>query len=112
MIDLTANDIHAWAISFIVGALLGVFYFFALWPTTRHLATGRHAKTWLFFGLAVRISVLMLGFVFILDVRHWEGLIIALLGFVLVRTVAIRLARPQVTESSDASPPDQDSTSS
>ena len=112
MIDLTTSDILAWAVSFIVGALLGVLYFFSLWQTTRHLATGRHPKTWLFVGLVVRISVLMVGFVFILDVRHWEGLVIALLGFVLVRTVAIRLARPEVTEGSKASPTEKDRTSS
>jgi F1F0 ATPase subunit 2 len=78
----------------IAGILLGAFFFGGLWWTVRKgLASGRTAL-WFFGSMLLRTCVVMLGFYFVMG-DSWQRLLAALLGFVLARIVATRLARAE-----------------
>ncbi|RJP16058.1 MAG: ATP synthase subunit I [Candidatus Abyssobacteria bacterium SURF_5] len=71
------------------GMLLGLFYFGLLWITVRSLASARAPALHLAVSFVIRGSVCMLGFYLIMQ-GHWERLLIALLGFVLMRKILVR----------------------
>lgn len=71
------------------GALLGAFYLWALWVTTRRMTTARRPALLLVASLLGRMAVLLGGFWLIADGR-WERLLAALAGFVVARVLTLR----------------------
>ncbi|MFW5817105.1 MAG: ATP synthase subunit I [Planctomycetota bacterium] len=80
-------------IGLVAGAAGGAAFFATLWYTTRALPTAEHPAL-LAMGSLVGRMAMMVG-VFLLIARHgrWEPLAAALLGFVLVRVLAVRHVR-------------------
>lgn len=79
-------------VAFIVGMLLGAFFFGGLWWTVRKGVASTHPALWFSVSMLLRISVIFVGFYFI-GRGHWERLLVCLLGFVLSRILVMRLTR-------------------
>jgi F1F0 ATPase subunit 2 len=79
---------------FPLGFGLGIFYFSCLWFTVQHLTRTQHPVLLMVGSGVARLSVALLAFYFIIG-GHWERLMIALLGFLLARTLLIARWRPQ-----------------
>lgn len=78
---------------FPLGFVLGIFYFSCLWFTVQHLTRTKHPLLLMVGSGVVRLSVALLSFYFIIG-GHWERLMIALVGFLLARTLLIARWRP------------------
>ena len=73
---------------FLVKELLGLFFFVGLYWTV-HQLTFRQDVAVLFLGsMLFRTSVVVVGFYFILG-DHWQRLVAGLIGFTLIRLLAI-----------------------
>jgi F1F0 ATPase subunit 2 len=81
---------------FPLGFVLGIFYFSCLWFTVQHLTRTQHPVLLMVGSGTARLSVALLSFYFIIG-GHWERLIIALLGFLLARTLLIARWRPHAS---------------
>ncbi len=75
---------------FIAGVALGIGYFASLWWTIRRLRYVKHPAYWVTGSALVRLTVVLVGF-WALMAGRWENLLAAVLGFVVARTVMIRL---------------------
>jgi len=73
--------------SFLAGMALGGFYFWALWRSVRKLSEQRAHS--LLLGYLFRLSIVLGGFFFIMG-GHWERLVSALLGFLVMRAILVR----------------------
>ncbi len=71
------------------GVILGMIYFGGLWYTVRKLPGTQKPASTMFWSFALRTGIVMTGFYFVMG-GHWERLVAALLGFILVREVLIR----------------------
>lgn len=80
-------------LSLSAGILLGTFFFGGLWWTVRRGILSRRPGLWFIGSTLLRISVVMTGFYFLLDLpgESWQILLAALLGFITTRLVATRL---------------------
>lgn len=67
---------------------LGGFYFWALWRSVRKLADEQQVRS-LLLGYFFRLGVVLAGFFLIMG-GHWERLVAALLGFLLMRGILVR----------------------
>lgn len=70
--------------AFAAGLVLGAFYFIALWRTVCKLPDTPHPLRLMLGSFVVRIAVVLPGFYFVMS-GHWERLVMALLGFILMR---------------------------
>ena len=84
------DNIEAIALAITLGAALGGLYFLALWMTLLQLTETRHPAFMLVCSLLLRISLLLAAFYWILGSGHWEQLLAALAGFIVVRTICTR----------------------
>jgi len=73
-------------LSFSVGMALGAFYFLSLWKTLRKISEVPNPGVFMFRNYIIRTSVVLVGFYLIMG-GHWERVIVALLGFVLMRMI-------------------------
>lgn len=76
-------------IAFLVGMLLGTCYFGGLWLTVKRLPDSKHPALLSLGSFIVRLGFCLLGFYWVMD-GAWKGLLIALLGFLLMRGVLLR----------------------
>ena len=76
----------------IAGIFLGAFFFGGLWWTVRKGLASKWTALWFFGSMLLRTGAVMLGFYFVMG-DSWQRLLAALLGFVLARIIATRLAR-------------------
>jgi F1F0 ATPase subunit 2 len=88
--DIRLTDLFV----FPLGFGLGIFYFTCLWFTVQHLTRTQHPVLLIVSSGVARLSVALLAFYFLIG-GHWERIIIALLGFLLARTLLIARWRPQ-----------------
>jgi F1F0 ATPase subunit 2 len=72
--------------SLAVGLALGAVYFGGLWFSVRHLLVLEHAAAWFAISFLARALIVLFGFYWTMD-GHWERLIVAMLGFGLVRVL-------------------------
>jgi len=77
---------------------MAAFYFGGLWLTVRRIAARRRPVLLVFGSFMVRGAVVVAGMVWIARI-HWQLLLAAMAGFVLVRVIVTRRLRP-----ADASP--------
>ena len=86
------NNMLPGAVAFIVGALLGAFYFIGLWWTVRKGVVAKHPALWFSVSMLLRTIIILVGFYFV-GRDHWERLLVCLLGFMVSRTLVMRLTR-------------------
>ena len=87
------NETLMMALAWVFGAVLGVVFFGGLWWTVRKSLYSKRPALWIFGSLMLRLSIVAVGF-YLFAGRHWERLLLSLLGFIAARFVVIRLTRP------------------
>lgn len=75
------------------GLLLGAIFFGGLWWTVRLAVVSRRPALLFLGSLLVRTAVVVAGFYFVGD-GHWQWLLACLVGFVIARSLVMRLAGP------------------
>jgi len=86
------NDLATLLLAFLLGVLLGMLFFGALWLTIRRGLYSDAPGPWFFVSLLLRMLVILAGF-YVVGHGDWRRLLACLLGFVLVRIGATRLTR-------------------
>ena len=97
MMNMQLNMITVALLSgaFAAGLVLGAFYFIALWRTVKRLPDTPRPWRLMLGSFVVRMAVLLPGFYFVMS-GHWERLIMALVGFILMRKLLTRHFGPGV----------------
>ena len=86
------NNMLPGAVVFIVGMLLGAFYFIGLWWTVRKGVVAKHPALWFSVSMLLRSIIVLVGFYFV-GRDHWEWLLVCLVGFIVSRILVMRLTR-------------------
>lgn len=92
--DLVIHTLLPDLVVFPLGFVLGIFYFSCLWFTVQHLVRSRHPVLVMVGSGVVRLSAALAGFYFLVG-DQWERLLIALVGFLVARSLLIARWRPQ-----------------
>lgn len=77
-----------------IGFALGIFYFSCLWFTVQHLPQTQHPVLLMVGSGVARLGIALLGF-YLIAGQQWQFLLIALVGFLLARSLLIARWRPQ-----------------
>jgi F1F0 ATPase subunit 2 len=93
------NEVMAWALALIAGALLGGIFFGGLWWTVLKGVSSRYAALWFAGSLLVRTAITLAGF-YLVARASWQGLLFCLAGFVVARLVVTQLTREPVGSAS------------
>lgn len=80
-------------LSGLAGIGLGVIFFGGLWWTLRRGLASPRPLLWLGTSLLLRSGIVLFGF-YAVGHGQWQRMMACLLGFILVRLIALRLARP------------------
>jgi F1F0 ATPase subunit 2 len=75
--------------AFAVGLALGAFFSLNLWSSVQRMTDDKTPWFILYGGFMLRISFVLLGFYLVMN-GHWERMIAALCGFVLMREILVR----------------------
>lgn len=86
------NEFLSLALAMISGMLLGVVFFGGLWWTVNRGVVVKNAALWFLTSMLLRMSIVVLGFYFIMD-NYWHRLITVLLGFILSRFLFLHFTR-------------------
>ena len=86
-------DWATWSLGFAVGAMLGAVYFGGLWLIAWWVGRSRRPSLWLLASLPVRLAAAASAFYVVLVLGDWRQLIAALIGFIVVRQIAVARAR-------------------
>ena len=87
------NETLSLVLAWLIGILLGAIFFGGLWWTIQKAVSSKNPAL-LFTGSTIlRISVVLAGFYFVTD-RHWDRLLVCLLGFIIARLGITWLTRP------------------
>jgi F1F0 ATPase subunit 2 len=76
-----------------LGFMLGIFYFSCLWFTVQRVVHSQHPVLLMVGSGLGRLSIVLLGFYTIVG-GHWQRLLIALVGFLIARTLLIQRWQP------------------
>jgi F1F0 ATPase subunit 2 len=88
---------------FAAGAVLAALYLGALWWTVQRVARADQPALWLLASLLMRLLLLGAAFYLIIVDGHWQGLLAALAGFVVLRTFVLRQVRIDPTAAQEES---------
>jgi F1F0 ATPase subunit 2 len=86
MNELNITAIVILVLAFAAGLILGGFYFIALWRTVRKLPDTSRPLRLMLGSFVVRMAIVLPGFYFVMG-GHWERLLVALAGFILMRKI-------------------------
>jgi F1F0 ATPase subunit 2 len=86
------NDVVNLLPALVVGALLGAMFFGGLWWTVQKAVSSKQPALWLLGSQLLRTSITLAAFYWISS-RHWERLLVCLVGFVVARLVVMRLTQ-------------------
>jgi len=81
------------SLAFGAGLVLGLVYFGGLWLTVRHLPRARRPGLLSVASLVVRLGLTLVAFYLVMGGR-WERLLVALAGFLVMRTILVRRLGP------------------
>jgi F1F0 ATPase subunit 2 len=83
------NEALSLILAFSVGMALGAFFSLNLWASVRRM-TDEHSHWYIMYGnFMLRMGVVVIGF-YLVMAGHWERMLAALLGFVLIREILVR----------------------
>lgn len=99
------NDLLLIACAFIGGAALGLFFLGCLWWTVQRLPNTRSPQSFYFATLIARMFVILAGFAGLASSGDWRIVAAGACGFVLTRTVGVRLSLQQRPESPNVGRP-------
>jgi F1F0 ATPase subunit 2 len=89
---MTMHEAPTLALVWTAGLLLGALFFGGLWWTVQKSVSSQQPALWLLGSLLLRMTVALSGLYFVSD-RHWERMLLCLLGFVMARPIVTRLTR-------------------
>ncbi|MES2365317.1 MAG: ATP synthase subunit I [Pseudomonadota bacterium] len=95
------NEALSLAAGLLAGMMLGAFFFGGLWWAVRKGVASERAALWFIGSMLLRTAVVLLGFYFVLG-NDWRRLVAGLLGFVVARTIVMRLTRTEAKPTSFA----------
>jgi F1F0 ATPase subunit 2 len=81
--------------AFTAGVALGAVYFAALWHTLQQLPSAKSPARLLLISYLLRLAGVMAGFYLIMGAGHWERLLSAAFGFIIVRKIMTYRLGPQ-----------------
>jgi F1F0 ATPase subunit 2 len=84
------NPVLLLLMSFLGGALLGVFYFNSLWKTVKKVTDEGRQGMFMITGYFIRTGIVLAGFYLIMSGR-WERMVAALAGFIIAREIMKRV---------------------
>lgn len=87
------SDILHLSLALGMGMVLGLVYFLGLWETVRRLRQVRRPALWMLESLILRLAFILTG-LYLVGHGHWDRLIAALIGILIIRTLLIRRIRP------------------
>lgn len=93
-------DLLLIAFAFMCGVALGLFFLGCLWWTVQHLPKMRSPRSFYFATLMARMTVILVGFAGLATSGDWRMMVAGTFGFVLTRTLGVRLSALQQPESS------------
>lgn len=79
--------------SLVVGALLGMAFFWGLWITIRGLGESEHPALRTLGSLALRFGLVLTAFFLLVRYAGWKHALAAAFGFTVARFVLVHLAR-------------------
>jgi F1F0 ATPase subunit 2 len=79
-------------LAWVAGGMLGAIFFGGLWWTVRKGVSSNQPALWFSASLLLRMGVALAGF-YVVSGRHWERLLLCLLGFVMARLAVTWLTR-------------------
>jgi F1F0 ATPase subunit 2 len=86
-------DLGSGALAMLAGAGLGAVFFGGLWCTVRWAAVSPAPLRWFLGSLVLRIATVLAGF-YVVGAGQPAALALCLLGFVLARSITLRITRP------------------
>jgi len=87
-------------LAFTAGAGIGIFFFGGLWWTARRLAAVENPAGLMFSSFLVRTGVTLAALYFVMG-GHWERLLSALLGVMVIRIWMVRHLKPGMSVNGD-----------
>jgi F1F0 ATPase subunit 2 len=88
------NETLSLVFALIAGLMLGAMFFGGLWWTVRKGVSAKHPALWFMASMVLRTGIVVTGFYFMLG-DDWRKLLAGLIGFIVARTVVIRLTQQQ-----------------
>ena len=89
---MTSNDGLGFLLACLAGAVLGTIFFGGLWWTVRSFVSSAHGALYVLGSLLLRVGITVAGF-HVVSGGQWQRLLACMAGFLLVRTLALRLSR-------------------
>ena len=86
------NETWNMILAFIAGLLLGALFFGGLWFTVKKMTTSAKPVLLVLGSFVSRMVIVLAGFYFI-GAGNWQRLLIALLGFIIARSIVIYLTK-------------------
>ncbi|HVC16339.1 MAG TPA: ATP synthase subunit I [Rhodanobacter sp.] len=91
------HEVMLLALAWVAGLLLGAGFFGGLWWTVRRGSASAQPALWFLSSLLLRMGVTLGGF-YLVGRGDWQRLLACLFGFVVARSVALRLTRPPLEQ--------------
>ncbi|MBN2357648.1 ATP synthase subunit I [candidate division KSB1 bacterium] len=80
---------------FLMGSILGLFYFGALWVTIRRMAASSKPVFWVLGSFFFRLLLVLCAFILMTIMGGWQAILLALLGFMTMKFIATRELGPR-----------------
>ena len=91
---MTMHDALTWVLVWMAGVILGALFFGGLWWTVRKTVASKRPALWVLGSLLLRMTVALSGLYVVSD-RHWERMLLCLLGFIMARPLVTWLTRTE-----------------
>lgn len=89
------NIILGIVMSFTLGCVMGTLYFAGLWWTVQRLPRSRFPGLLTLVSFCLRAGMMILGILVVGKGGHWERMLVALLGVIVIRFVLVQKIRPR-----------------
>ena len=86
------TDVLRLVLALVTGLLLGAIFFGGLWWTVRKGFSSQQPALWFLGSLLLRTSIALAG-VYVVARGDWQRLLACLVGFVVARSIVMRLTR-------------------
>jgi F1F0 ATPase subunit 2 len=83
------SDTMYLVMAFLAGLGLGTFYFLNLWKTVQRISEPPGPGMFMFRNFFIRVAVVLPCF-YLIMADHWERLVAAVIGFVIMREILVR----------------------
>ncbi len=84
------NEFEMILLMLVTGFLLGGFFFGGLWWTTKRALLSKSPALWFLTSLFIRLGV-TITVIYFISHDHWERALICLAGFIVARTIIMRV---------------------